>query len=501
MRMIRTWMPSCMPRGLAAMIVLVAVAACCQADTSKSKPRAESAADSLSPEKIADPRDLLQLYEIDKSHFDRLTNGVAWQEGEGELLYRIMFRLRDFRLMDIEAWTRPLDSVAALAARPEDAWGEFYQLKGRVTGVKLCEPLPEVMDRFEMKHYYQVEFLLGEDAQPAIVFTQTIPEAWKPDQPIDQRAGAKGMFLKLAATGAQPTPVFVAPRVAWYPQTLLGDLEMDYGLFDDLKPEETADQEDSRAKSRPHRDVNAMRLTSRTGECFYQMMAAIHRARPGELLQKAKESLKKEGKKNSSVVPLFNEADQHRGQLVLLSGTVRQVIPVRVTEEDLQTRFGIQQYYQVTLFTDDSQGNPLVFCVPSLPKGMPVPEDRSYAESVTVAGFLFNTWAYRRESSSSEDAVRWQLAPLLLGQEPVWHPRPTRSTSLVAGLVFGGLFVLALGGIWVALWLSQRGDKEFREKVLVKPSAVEIAQSLGQLSQNDAGPGHDASAEDRHDTP
>ncbi len=157
-----------------------------QADQSK-----PSLASQTRPEKIAGPRELLQLYEIDKSHFDRLTNGIAWQENEGELLYRILFRLRDFRLMDIESWTRPLPHVAELAVKSENAWGEFYQLKGRVTGVMLCQPLAEGMDRFEMTHYYRVEFQLGEERQPAS-FSRRQFSAWKPEQPIDERAGAVG---------------------------------------------------------------------------------------------------------------------------------------------------------------------------------------------------------------------------------------------------------------------------------------------------------------------
>ncbi len=245
---------------------------------------------------------------------------------------------------------------------------------------------------------------------------------------------------------------------------------MDYGLFDDFDPEEAVGQDGSQVKAKPRRGVNAMRLSSRTGECFYQMLAAVRRAKPGELLQKAKASLKEKGKPSFSVVPLFNEPDKHRGELVVLSGTGRQVIPVRVPEEDLQARFGVHEYYQLTLFAEDSQGNPLVFIVPQLPKGMPLPEDRSYAEHVTVAGFLFNTWAYRRDSGASEGSVHWQLAPLLFGQEPVWHPRPVRSTNVVAGVVFGVLMIfLVARRHLVALWtLPTRGDKEFREKVLVK---------------------------------
>ncbi|MEN6495892.1 MAG: hypothetical protein ABFD16_16545 [Thermoguttaceae bacterium] len=434
----------------------------------------EPSAESL-PENVSGPRDLLRFYEIDKSHFARLTDGNLWQEGENELLFRIMFRLRDFRLMDIERWARPLVSATELAAKPDDARGEFFRLQGRVTSVTLCQPLSEIVDRFEMKPYYRCDLLLGEQRQVAIVFTQTIPQAWKPDQPIDERAGGIGMFLKLASADAQqPTPIFVAPRVAWYPNTVLGDLGMDYGLFDDLKPEEPDGQQGHavQSKLRSPRDLDALRLTSRTAECFYQMLAAAKRARPGELAKMATDTLQKTGQKSFSVVPLFNQPDKQHGQLVVLSGTARLAIPVRVSEDDILARFGLKEYYQLFLFTDDSQGNPLVVCVPRLPKGMPSGEDRSYAEHVTVAGFFFNTWAYRnRDSGQGQGQSHWQLAPLLIGQEPVWHPRPAKSTNLVSSVVFGVLFVLAFGGICVALWISRRGDKEFREKVLANQAS------------------------------
>jgi len=268
------------------------------------------------PEKVAGPWDLLRLDEIDKSPFARLTDGTPWQEGENELLFRIMYRLRDFRLRDIEAWARPLANATELVAKPDGARGEFFRLQGRVTCVTLCQPLAEVVERFEMKPYYRCEFLLGEQRQPAIVFAQRIPRAWKPDQPIDERAMALGLFLKLASADVpQPVPVFVAPRVAWFPNTVLGDLGMDYGLFDDLKPEETEGGQTPAVQSKVHspRDLSALRLTSQTRECFYQMLAAAKRARPGELAQKANDALKATGQKRFSVVPLCNQPAQPVG--------------------------------------------------------------------------------------------------------------------------------------------------------------------------------------------
>ncbi len=63
------------------------------------------------------------------------------------------------------------------------------------------------------------------------------------------------------------------------------------------------------------------------------------------------------------MVPLFNEPASQRGRLVLLSGSARDVLRVDVPDRDIQERFGIRHYYQVHLFTDDSQGNSLIICV------------------------------------------------------------------------------------------------------------------------------------------
>lgn len=442
-------------------------------------------------DKMSGPRGLLEAYGIDQSHFDRLSDGTAWHESEDELLLRIMFRLRDFRLVDMEGWAKPLSKMADLAGKPGDHRGELFRLSGRVERLALCQPVAEVVERFQLKKYYRCQFLLGPQREPAILFAEKVPRAWATDRPMDERAGALGMFLKLAGDARQPVPVFVASRVAWYPATVLGELGMDYGLFDDLRPEEPSEDESlpGGQKAQRGRDLGTLRLSARTRECFYQLLSAVGRAKPGQLRREAEQILARSGKKTFSVVPLFNQPEKQQGELVLLEGTVRQVIPVRLSEEDILARFGIRQYYQMFLFTDDSQGNPLVFCVPSLPKGMPAGEDPRYAEHVTVAGFFFNTWAYRsRQSGKTPGQTYWQLAPLLIGQEPVWHPRPQKSSNLLAGVIFSVLFVFALGGIWVALGLSHRGDKQFREKMLARQSAGDTAVSLEQLARQDAGP-------------
>ena len=420
---------------------------------------------------VSGPRDLFDLQGIDQSHFDLLSDGTPWQEGENETLLKIIYRLnRSFPLMYVEAWCLGNPEPAGLAEDPHAYRGEIFQISGRVTSVELRRPAPEERERFELDEYYRLGFLLADDEQPAVVFANTIPEAWKPGEPIDARAGALAVFLKLASGDAEaPLPVFAASRVAWYPPTRLGNLGFDVGLLDDLPPRS--------------------RLTGRNRECFYQMLAAVGRSKPGELLAEAANQLRKTGKDRLPVVPLFNQPLSQQGRLVVLSGSAREVTLVRVGDEDIVSRFGIDHYYQVFLFTEDSQSNPLVFCVRELPEGMPVGEEAQYGEYVTVAGFFFNTWAYRnrRAGAASTPREEWQLAPLLIGRDLKWHPRKKPARSAYLGAIAGGLFVLALLGVWLALWRYSRGDKRFHRETIARQLGPDSGVSLDRVGLNADG--------------
>jgi hypothetical protein len=292
--------------------------------------------------------------------------------------------------------------------------------------------------------------------QAAVVFTLAVPKAWREvSGPLDEGASALGLFLKLAAEPNRPDrPVFVAPRVAWHPAGALGDLGMDVGLLDNVQ--------------------NKMRITGREREGFYQMLAAVGRAGPGQLLRKANHELIRAGQKRFSVVPLFLKPDQQIGRLVVLSGKVRRVTRIRVSDPDIVARFGIDHYYEMALFTEDSEGNPITFCVRELPQGMPHGDDPQFAEQVTVAGFYYKLWLYRAARPPDADTpqggrrFRGQRSPLLIGRSPVWHRAEPPAPNRLAGAIAGGLFLLALAGIWFALWRFSRSDKKFRNQTIAK---------------------------------
>jgi len=455
-----------------------------------------SNADRKKPPAISGPRDLFDLQGIDQSHFDLLTDGTPWQEGENETLLKIMYRLhRNFRPMDVESWCLGNVRPHELARDPDAYRGEIFSLAGRVVSLEVRRLVPEVAERFELDAYYRCGFLLGENETPAVLFAHTIPEAWKAEPPTDARAGAFGVFLKLAGDDPQQSvPVFVASRVAWYPPTRLGNLGFDGGLFDDLRPRAAADDEGSADERAPTERPKAghpedYRLSGRNRECFYQMLAAVGRTRPGELRAEAEEQLKQAGKERFSVAPLFNQPSKQHGRLVVLSGTARDVVPVRVGDDDVVARFGIDHYYQVFLFTEDSRSarglpgrNPVVFCVRELPEGMPRGEGPEFAEHVTVAGFFFHRWAYRnRRSGDAAAREEWQLAPLLIGRDLVWHAPTKPASNPYFGAIAGGIFVVVLFGLWLALWRYGRGDRRFHQRTIARKYAPAPGASLDAL--------------------
>lgn len=447
-----------------------------------------SSAESEKPPVIAGPRDLFDLQGIDQSHFDLLTDGTPWQEGENETLLKIIYRLhRNFRPTDVESWCLGEARPAELARDTDANRGQIFRLAGRVVSLEIRRPVPEVAQRFELKEYYRCGFLLGDEEHPVVLFAHTVPEAWKAERPTDARAGAFGVFLKLAGDDpARPVPVFVASRVAWYPQNRLGDLGFDWGLFDDLRPRAAAEDELAPTDGPRPGGPQDYRLTGRNRECFYQMLAAVGRTAPGELRAEAAEQLERAGADRFSVAPLFNEPGKQHGRLVALSGTAREVVPVRVGDADVLARFGIDHYYQVFLFTEDSRSarglpgrNPLVFCLRELPDEMPRGEGPGFGEHVTVAGFFFNRWAYRnRRSGDASARDEWQLAPLLIGRDLAWHAPKKRASNPYVGTIAGGIFVLILFGVWLALRRYARGDRRFHERTIARKYAPAPGVSL-----------------------
>lgn len=441
------------------------------ADLSAAQPTAEQTPTAESPAPDS-PRGLLQLFGIDRAFWNGFVDGRPLEASERGNLLRLLYRLRQFGPGVLSQAAQPPQAWQQLAVEPSRYRGDVFSATGRVQRATR-EPLTaDEQQRLQLDAWYRCDVTL-EGGQHAQVYTISVPAEWKLDAPLDERVGFDGIFLKQAAAVQDAGPLqgnvgsllFAAKRVAWYPQGLLGDLQMDFGLFDTVR--------------------DRTRLNER--ECFYQLLAAVNRASPSELdeagrkqlaelrdeLPKllrdadlparqrtaARRALSRAERNASDVVPLFNEPDLQRGKLFVVRGDALRAIEIRVTDPDIAARFGIDHYYEVELVTDDSQNHPIVCCVAELPADMPRGE-RIHVP-VVVSGFFLKSWSYsagaRAEQEDAEPPSKRQLlAPLLVANSLRVVDVPD---SAARGVATGVGVAAVLAVACVVLWWLARGDR------------------------------------------
>lgn len=381
-------------------------------------------------------RELLAQFGID---LKPLVDGRPLTAEETGVLLRVLYRwggpmpqgsealpINTFSLLDVERLARHDAASLDFAQQSARLRGAFFAVRGQVVSIEPVRMTPAQSARFDFADYYRCRLVLAAQ-RPLVVYARQVPHAWRQGAQPNEPGGALGAYLKLLP--GSEGPLLVAQRIAWYPHTPLGKLGMDAGLLDDL------------TDRRP--------LSHAEEEAFFQMLAAVRRAPPGELLRLADARLRATGETSSSVVPLFNRPQTQRGHLVALSGTARRAIKIFVDDAEIVARWGIDHYYEIGLFTGDSQDNPLVICVPELPPGMPPGEDYRYLEPIRVAGFFLKVWAYRSARMEQGKPVA-QLAPLVIAQTPVWQPAPPRERNPITAILAAGLLLL---GLCVAGWL------------------------------------------------
>lgn len=412
---------------------------------------------------IAASRDMLDLLGAG-DRLAQVTDVADFSVDDEEALWRLLTAVRRFRVLDVERWKLAAVTPEELSAEPAKYRGAVVSFSGTITDVDQHELPSDAADRFDLQKYFRCNLTLADGAGEAIVYALDVPNEWFGKGRLEERASVQGMFVRLADNeredGTRLRPVLVAQRVAWYPRTMLGDLEMDVGLFDELSSEPVLAAEDR--------------------ECFYQLLAAAGRTGPRQLSRAVPQD-----ERNASVAPLFNQPDSQRGRLVELTGTARQALLRRVEDPDIVARFGIDHYYEVEIFTPDSQDNPLVFCVRDLPTGFPV--GARITEPVRVAGFFFKRWGYRTSPADPKSGKpRRQLAPLLIGREPIWIEPPQVDQRFANG-VFLVLFVVLTGVLWLIVSHLSRGDAKFH-KQLKRRFGPAPPESLNEIGLDQDGP-------------
>jgi len=138
------------------------------------------------------------------------------------------------------------------------------------------------------------------------------------------------------------------------------------------------------------------------------------------------------------------------------------------------------------VFTEDSQDNPISFCVRTLPPGMPHGEN--IRELVRIPAFFFKVWSYKATPGLRDaavgmdpDQVRWP-APLFIGREPIWiRNEDLYQENPLFGIVSGSLFLAAIGLVWVGVWSFNRSDEKFHRENIARRRQLDPGESLDEL--------------------
>jgi hypothetical protein len=282
---------------------------------------------------------------------------------------------------------------------------------------------------------------------------------------------------------AREVPLFVSPELGLYPRgSFLAELGVDLHDLAEVKVASLSDlREDAQEgvdEKGSNVDGRSLRLVHEDREAFYSMLAAMRRLGPGDLRDLAREKLEEVPGGRFSVVPLFNRPETQKGELVMLEGIAKRLLPVEVEDADIRLRYGIDRYFQLYLFTDDSQGNPLVFCLADLPESMPLGTTSDYAERVTVAGFFLKSWMYEIEKPANGQTreTAWQFAPLLIGRSVRWHP----GEGAEGEPLFSPETTIAIVAVLVVLWWVVR-RRLGRGK---RTASVEYRGGRGKMSRD-----------------
>lgn len=441
------------------------------------------------PRDVANPREMLQVMQIDKSLLRFLQDDRPIVEDEKETLLQILFRLPRFSQVDVDRWSQPIEDWNQVNANPDSYRYDMFDIRGQVLEINRRTVLRELVPRLRFKEYYEVR-VRNDDAE-FLVFVREIPDRWQSiaestaaeieGQGIGESIRLQALLLKRGALADQPLLTFAAARVQWYPtrpretmgisadSVLLAQLGVDISLLSKMKQKAAIDAADR--------------------ECFYQSLAAVRLAKL--------EQLAKVGRRQFDIARMIQTPARCSGELYSLSGLARRAILIHVEDADVQTRFGLDHYYEIEVFLalekqvrfvdeSDAEGKlfteyPFVVCVPELPPGMEAGDD--IRVPVSFSGFFLKLWAYRTEFMSGGQGrtakPKLQLSPLLIGPGvSVTAGRESRESQL--DLMIAVVFVGMLFAAWWWLWRASVQDRLQAKKLFRKHDPPEGGlQTLG----------------------
>lgn len=248
---------------------------------------------------------------------------------------------------------------------------------------------------------------------------------------VSKRVAGVGLALGSERVDEESALVLLSAQIAWVPTNApLGRAGVDLASFESIPVFARDALEKATTEKERKRIARSLRFTTDDAKPFYESLAASKR------LQDARVPI-------IDGAPLFLEPEKLQGRPVKLRGWARRVNLALVDDPDVRASTGVEKYWQVYFFTNDSQGAPLVLCALDLPKELEPGGGKEFRCEIELDGFFYKTWAYKtsetkRDETNGELNELWTRAPLIIGRvtkarsEEEKRPAPVDPSAIFA---------------------------------------------------------------------
>lgn len=418
----------------------------------------------------------LAIDEWNESRFAEFQDGTPLTVDERREIERLVARLDslDRRVY----YTSPFTQVtsAELLGEPNGYRGRPVYWRGDAVQVVVPPPAATQPDDVPPATIC----VAGDEDGGCQIATASVPERWSQIALEAEPIGVRGIFVKVVENGVgEGVPLIAASHLEWHPtrwsppavnygMSVLGIMDIDVMLLQDvvqrtplLRSETVAFYKllaGMRATTAQELAGWAERHLPRHRQTWSDVLrdpTSNHRRLALEVLRQAEEG-------RYAVAPFFNTPEQQVGDLVVVDGLVRRALRIDTTGDVDALAAGVDHYYELAVFTDDSQNNPLMFCVLEVPATLPLGDD--VRVPVRVAGFFFKNWRYSSRRADETGGEQLRLAPMFIGYGPLElvEQEENPAWAILAGLTF----VLVLAGIWLAGVYRGRRDRAFAQTTL-----------------------------------
>ena len=207
-------------------------------------------------------------------------------------------------------------------------------------------------------------------------------------------------------------------------------------------------------------------ITADENELYYQVLAFARDSDRASVGKSASNFLeeRRENSKYSKLpakefpvyVDLYLNPEAYHGRPITVTGHVQRC----VASPAGKNIHGIEQLYEMWLFTDDSQANPTVIISTEVPKGFPIGEQS--IDHVTATGYVYRLYTY-------EARDKGRFAPILMANSVSWKPATKQTANgpnwvviFASGLTL--LFIsMVIGLYWHQAWIIRREEDRSKQ--------------------------------------